>query len=112
MPLGNTSQGILLGGNGVTAQYPRQAGEPLPSYGIALVRHGAGTFLARGEKFFDLHHFRPLDMPKFCRPMLDAGAHQRERADKLRVQVALNYLCRNGCRPQSQSGADFSFDPR
>src|SRR6266446_1883351 len=50
-------------------------------------------------------------MAEFCRPTLDAGAHQCERTNKLGVQVALNDLRGNWRRAQAQlpavEGLDF-----
>ena len=66
-------------GEGVAAQHAREAGETFAGDGIALVRHGAGTFLAFGKKFFRFQNFGALQMAKLRRPTFNARADESER---------------------------------
>ena len=103
---------VFQRGHGVAAQDARQAGQAFAGDGIALVRHGAGTFLARREKFLRLQHFGALQMAEFRRPAFDARADQRQDADEFRVQIALDDLRGDGRRAQAQFLADAGFHPR
>ena len=103
---------VFQGGDGVAAQHAREAGQAFPSDGIALVRHGAGTFLAFGERFFGFQNFRALQMAKFHRPAFDARADERERGLKFRVDVALHDLRGDGRGAQAEFFADKFLDAR
>ena len=76
--------------------------EPFAGDGVALVRHGAGAFLALGEELLGFQHFGALEVAELGGPALDAGADQGQRADELGVQVALDHLRGNRRRAQAE----------
>ena len=103
---------VFQGGDRVAPQHAGEAGEPFPRDGIALVRHGAGTLLPLGERFLGFEHFRALQMAELDGPTFNAGADQRERGLKFRMDVALHHLRGNGCRAHAQLFANIRFHAR
>src|SRR5206468_5963166 len=103
---------VLQGGQRVAAQDARQAGEPFARDRVALVRHGAGAFLALGETFFGFEHFGALQVAELGGPPLHARPDERQRAEELGVDVALDDLRGDGRRPQTQLAADLRLDAR
>ena len=103
---------VLQRGEGVAAQDAREAGEPFAGDRVALVRHGAGTFLAFGKKFFGFQNFGALQMAELRRPTFDARADERECADELGVDVALDDLRGDRRRTQAELLANERFDLR
>src|SRR5665647_444109 len=83
---------IFQRGDGVAAQHAREAGESFPSDGIALVRHGARTFLASGERLFGFENFGALQMAELDGPTFDARADEGECGLEFSVEVALDNL--------------------
>ena len=103
---------VLQRGNGVAAEHAGEAGETFPGDGVALVRHGAAAFLARGERFFGFENFGALKMAEFNGPTFDAGADERQRVHELGVNVALDDLGGDGRGAQAQLSADITLDFR
>ena len=103
---------VFQGGDGVAAQHARQAGQAFPGDGIALVRHGAGTFLAFRERFLGFEHFGALQMAEFHRPAFDARADQGERGHEFGVDVALDHLRGDGRGRKPEFFADKFFHAR
>ncbi len=75
---------VFQRGDGVAAQHAGQAGEAFPGDGVALVRHGAATFLALGERLLGFEHFGALEMAELDGPAFDARADERQRGHEIR----------------------------
>src|ERR1700677_2988641 len=101
---------IFQRGDGVASQDACKTSQPFPGDGVALVRHGAGAFLALGERFLGFKNFGALEMAEFHGPAFDARADEGKRHLKLRVNIALNDLSSDGGRAQTELGADEILD--
>src|ERR1035437_5486198 len=98
--------------DGVPAQHAREAGEAFPSDGIALVRHGARTFLSFGERLFGFENFGALQMAELDGPTFDARADEGECGLEFSVEVALDNLRGNGRGLEAELFADKIFHTR
>ena len=97
-------------GQRVATQHAGQAGEAFAGDRVALVRHGAGAFLALGKKLLGLEHLGALKMPELRRPPLDARADERHSGHELGVDVALHDLRRDRGRLEAKLAADERLD--
>ena len=79
----------------VRPDHARQPANLLAGDGVALVRHGGGALLARGERLLRFPHLRALEVANFERDLLHRGRDDRERRKELRVAVALDHLGRD-----------------
>ena len=103
---------IFQSGDGISPNDSSESAEALGGDRVALVRHGRAAFLAGAEKFLDLEHFGPLQMPKLRRPTIDARGDERERGAKFRVPIALDDLGGEHRRLQPEFFANMALDPR
>ena len=76
----------------VRTHEPRQAADLFARHGIAFVRHRGTAALLAAEWLFDFAHFGALQMANLQRDFFERRGDQRERAEILRVAVALNHL--------------------
>ena len=60
--------------------------------GIAFVRHGGTAALLAAEGLFGFADFGALQVANFEGDFFERGGDERERAEILRVAVALNHL--------------------
>src|SRR5690349_11148547 len=102
VPKGN----VFQSGDGISTEDAGEAGETFAGDGVALVRHGAGTFLAFGKKFLGFEHLRPLQMTKLGGPAFDTGADEGDGADEFGVNIALDDLGGDGGGAEAELLAD------
>ena len=100
---------VLQGGHGVSADHAGQSGEAFPGDRVALVRHGAASLLASGKGFLSLQNFGALQVTELHGPVLEARGDERQAVHELGMDVALDDLRGDGCRPQVQTLAYMGF---
>ena len=93
----------------VRTHEPRQTADLLARHWIAFVRHGRAAALLSAEWLFRFAHFGTLQMTNLQRDCLQRRSNQRERAEILRVAIALNHLGSDGCNAQPELLANALF---
>ena len=84
---------VFEGSLGVGTDYASEAADLFRCDGVALVRHGAGTFLFFGEELFGFADLGALEVADFGGDLVERAGEDREGGDVGRVAVALDYLC-------------------
>ncbi|MCG3778537.1 MAG: hypothetical protein JW388_1258 [Nitrospira sp.] len=101
---------VLQRSDSIAANNSRKAGEPLPRDGVAFMRHGAGAFLAFGERFLGFENFGALQVTELNRPAFDARGDESERVHELSVVVALDHLRGDRRRAKAEVFTNGRFD--
>ncbi len=101
---------VFESGLRVAADHARQAADLLGGHGIALVRHGGGSLLLFAEEFFGLADFGALQVADLGGDLVQRRGDHGERAEIVRVAVALDNLRGDRGGFQSQARADFFFE--
>ncbi len=101
---------VLERGERVAAQHAGQAGEAFAGDGVALVRHGARTFLALGKILLGLEYLGALEVPELGRPPLNARADKSDSRHELGVNIPLYNLCRDRRGLEAKLAADERLD--
>src|SRR5690349_17645968 len=78
----------------IPANQPGQAAEILRGNRIALMGHRRGSLLTLRKRFFNLKHFRSLQMADLGGDPLDAGGYDGQVAHEFRMAVPRNHLRR------------------
>ena len=76
------------------------------------MRHRRTAALLAAERLFRFAHFGALQMANFQRDFFQRGRDQRQRAEIVRVAIALNHLRSYGSDAEAQPLADALFDFR
>ena len=100
---------VLEGGLGVRADDAGEAGDLLTGDGIALVRHGARTFLLLREELFGFADFGALEVADFGGYFVERGGEDGKRSNVGCVAISLNDLGRNVHGLEAERGADGFF---
>ena len=96
----------------VGAHQAREAADLFAGHGIAFVRHGGAAALLAAERLFGFAHFGALQMANFQRDFFERGGDDRQRAEILRVAVALDHLRSDGRDVKPEPLADALFHLR
>ncbi len=106
VPEGN----VLHGCQAIRPDQPRQSGEILRGDGIAFVRHGGGSLLSFGEKFFGFKDLGPLEVPQLHREFFHGRGDDGQSGEKFGMVVPLDDLRGDGSRLEPQPLADRLLD--
>ena len=83
---------VLEAGLGIAAHHAREAADLLAGHGVALVRHGGGALLLFAEELFRFADFGALQVANLGGDLVQRRGNDGERAEVVRVAVALNDL--------------------
>ena len=76
------------------------------------MRHNRRALLFRAEIFFRFAHFRPLQVSDFRGKFINRRGNNGQGRYKFGMAIALQCLCRNGCRQNTELFADIPFNKR
>ena len=101
---------VLHRGDGVAAEQPGEAGDPLREDRVPLVGHRARALLARLERLHHLADLGVLEVPDLGREPLQRAAEDRDRRHQRRVPVALDDLGADRVGMEPELGKDLRLD--
>src|SRR5277367_363785 len=100
---------VFVGGEHVRTHNASEAADLLAGDGIAFVGHGGAATLLSAERFFGFANFGALEVANFEGDFFERGGDESERAEILRVAIALDDLGSDRSDGEAELFADALF---